>query len=487
MKVLVCVKRVPMTGGRIVLTDDAQQIETRHLGFTISPHEECGVEEAVRLVEQHGGESVVLTLGPADAAEQLRDAMAIGHRPRVAPRDRRRGVGSRGDGRRDPGRDPRRRGGLGGLRPDLLRQRVGRLGRVSGRPPRSPTRSAAPVRPASRVCVVEGTTVRCEQELAGGRDVYELPLPAVVTVLEGLNFPRYPSVPGRMRAGRKPLDASSPTRPPSRLERTRLVVPEGESKQAEILGHGADGGAGRRGAPAPDRGRVVNPRRDRARGRRARPTSRCRRSPSPAPRRGRRTRCSSVPAPRGARRRSQPTSPTWPSTTRSRHSRRMPGRRSSARWRSESARQPSSHPAPSTPPTPWHVRRPAWASRWRRIAPRSAPGDPISLTRIRWGGSLLEEARLHAGRALLTVAPHAVAAAEPGEPWGDRGVHARARRGRPRRPRSRPHRAAGGRHLARGRKGRRHGRTRRRLGRRLRARSRSLPRCWKARSAARAR
>ena len=44
------------------------------------------------------------------------------------------------------------------------------------------------------------------------------------------------------------------------------------------------------------------------------------------------------------------------------------------------------------------------------------PGDPISLTRIRWGGSLLEEARLHAGIALLTVAPHAVAGADPGGP-----------------------------------------------------------------------
>ncbi len=43
-------------------------------------------------------------------------------------------------------------------------------------------------------------------------------------------------------------------------------------------------------------------------------------------------------------------------------------------------------------------------------------GDPLLLTRVRWGGSLLEEARLHAGRALLTVAPHAVVAAEPGSP-----------------------------------------------------------------------
>ena len=78
MRILVCVKRVPMTGGRIVLTDDAQAIETKHLGFTISPHEECGVEEAVRLIEAYGGESVVLTLGPPEAEEQLRDALALG-------------------------------------------------------------------------------------------------------------------------------------------------------------------------------------------------------------------------------------------------------------------------------------------------------------------------------------------------------------------------------------------------------------------------
>ncbi len=70
-----------------------------------------------------------------------------------------------------------------------------------------------------------------------------MPLPAVVTVLEGLNLPRYPSVPGRMRAGRKPLDVSSPEPPVSRLERARLVVPAGEAKQAEVLGHGPDAAA----------------------------------------------------------------------------------------------------------------------------------------------------------------------------------------------------------------------------------------------------
>ena len=116
MKILVCVKRVPMTGGKIVLTADEQEISTRHLGFTISPHEECGVEEAVRIVEANGGESVVLTLGPAEAVEQLRDAMALGidrgiHLQTDEEWD------PAGDRRCDRRGDPGRRGGLGAVRP----------------------------------------------------------------------------------------------------------------------------------------------------------------------------------------------------------------------------------------------------------------------------------------------------------------------------------------------------------------------------------
>jgi electron transfer flavoprotein beta subunit len=82
--------------------------------------------------------------------------------------------------------------------------------------------------------------VRAEQEVAGGRDVYEVPLPAVVTVKEGLNLPRYPSVPGRLRAKRKPVEASKPERPEPRLEMVRLVHPPGSGKRVQVLGHGAD-------------------------------------------------------------------------------------------------------------------------------------------------------------------------------------------------------------------------------------------------------
>ena len=112
MNILVCVKRVPLTGGKIVLTDDERAISTRHLGFTVSPHEECGAEEAVRLIEQHGGSSTVLTLGPPEAEEQLRDMMAIGVDRAIHLVTDGERMGSAGDRdrdrRRDPGRSPSR-------------------------------------------------------------------------------------------------------------------------------------------------------------------------------------------------------------------------------------------------------------------------------------------------------------------------------------------------------------------------------------------
>src|SRR4029453_2329175 len=78
VRVLVCVKRVPAPGARIALTADGQDIDTKNLGFTTSPHEECAVEEAIRLVERHGGTTTVLTVGPPEAEEQLRYALSVG-------------------------------------------------------------------------------------------------------------------------------------------------------------------------------------------------------------------------------------------------------------------------------------------------------------------------------------------------------------------------------------------------------------------------
>ena len=87
---------------------------------------------------------------------------------------------------------------------------------------------------------LQGEQVRCERDAGGARDVYVVPLPAVLSVLEGLNLPRYPSVPGRLRAKSKPLEVVELARPEQKLEKLRLIVPPGHGKQAEILGYGSE-------------------------------------------------------------------------------------------------------------------------------------------------------------------------------------------------------------------------------------------------------
>ena len=237
MNILVCVKRVPLTGGKITLTDDEQAISTRHLGFTVSPHEECGAEEAVRLIEQHGGSSTVLTLGPAEAEEQLRDMMAIGiDRAVHLVSD-----GSEWDSqatahaiaeaaRAQP--EPFDLIVFGNESADAGNYQVAiRVAHKLGLPC---------VTGIKGISLTDAGGLKCEQEVPGGRDVYVVPTPAVVTVKEGINLPRYPSVPGRLRAKRKPLDASTPERPAPKLEMVRLVLPPGSGKEVEVLGNGPD-------------------------------------------------------------------------------------------------------------------------------------------------------------------------------------------------------------------------------------------------------
>jgi len=78
VNVLVCIKRVPGTSGQILLSDDGQRVDARHVGWTVSAHEECAVELATQVASATGGTATVLTVGPPDAVEQLRDALAVG-------------------------------------------------------------------------------------------------------------------------------------------------------------------------------------------------------------------------------------------------------------------------------------------------------------------------------------------------------------------------------------------------------------------------
>jgi electron transfer flavoprotein beta subunit len=261
VNILVCVKRVPQTGGRIVLTADAQSIDTKFLGHTISPHEECGVEEAARIIEKEGGSSAVLTLGPAAAEEQLRDAMAIGID---------RAILLETDGTEW---DPVSTAGViaetietqeaangefdlvlfGNEAADTGDYQVGvRVATALGRPI---------INGIKEIWFSDSRReVLARREAPGGGwETYDLPLPAVLGVKEGLNLPRYPSVPGRLRAKKKEVERISVGASPvgalglgagedaAGLDsaipgptRRRLRLPAEERTAAEVIGQGAD-------------------------------------------------------------------------------------------------------------------------------------------------------------------------------------------------------------------------------------------------------
>jgi electron transfer flavoprotein beta subunit len=239
MNVLVCVKRVPETGGRVSLTSDERDIDTRYLGFTVSPHEECAAEEAVRLIEANGGSSTVLTLGPEAASDQLRAAMAIGID---------RAILLETDGQDwDPVAtaaaiaDAIRVEAAAGVSYDLILfgneaadsgdfQVAIRVALALGLPCISGVKSLD----------VRDGMASARRESGGGWEVFEVPLPAVVSVREGINLPRYPSVPGRLRAKKKEIERSVPMARPSGPTKLRLRLPAETEGKVEILGSGAD-------------------------------------------------------------------------------------------------------------------------------------------------------------------------------------------------------------------------------------------------------
>ncbi|MFV0436152.1 MAG: electron transfer flavoprotein subunit beta/FixA family protein [Desulfopila sp.] len=236
MNILVCVKRVADIGARIDLRDDQRAISTKNLGFCISPHEECAVEEAIQLVERHGGQTTVVTMGPAEAVEQLRDCLARGAD---------RGVLIETDGgewdapetaralqaviEAEMAREPLDLLLFGNESADLGACQVGiRVADGLGLPC---------IAGVKRLEVGEGQA-RAFRETDSGMEVYELPLPAVITVRDGMNLPRYPSLRGSMKAKKKPLATVAAEKTGADIHLQRLVHPPELKKEVVMLGEG---------------------------------------------------------------------------------------------------------------------------------------------------------------------------------------------------------------------------------------------------------
>lgn len=239
MDVLVCVKRVPDSSSQILLTEDAQAVDGRHVGFTVSPHEECAVELAARLADATGGTATVLTLGPAEAVEQLRNALALGcgaavhveaDTSRFGPADVAREIAA-------VVREHEGAGSsydlvlLGNDAADSGDFQVGiRLAYALGRP----------VVNGAKVVELADGVATAHVDGPAGAETWSAPLPAVVTVLEGGVEPRYPTIKGRMAARKVQIEQRRPAYEPGGSRRTRLLLPPPEPSTVQVLGKGAE-------------------------------------------------------------------------------------------------------------------------------------------------------------------------------------------------------------------------------------------------------
>jgi electron transfer flavoprotein beta subunit len=237
MRVLVCVKRVPAPGARINLTADGQAVDTAYLAFTTSPHEECAVEEAVQLVERHGGESTVLTLGPVEADEQLRYAASIGiNKAVLLPIDT-----ADWDPQRTAAaiataiRDLEAADGVfdlvlfGNESADSGNFQVG---------VRVAHELARPMVNGIKGIEVEGDSVRARREAEAGVEVYVVPMPAVLGVKEGINLPRYPTLKGRLGSKKVVVAQVAPQGACGGQQLVTLVQAAEQTSRTIVLGNG---------------------------------------------------------------------------------------------------------------------------------------------------------------------------------------------------------------------------------------------------------
>ena len=204
MNIVVCVKQVPDTWAERTLRPEDSRLDRASVDGVINELDEYAIEEGLRLAEAHGGEVTVLTMGPEKASESIRKALSMGADKAVHLVDdalegsdalatslalatvlKRTGfdlviLGSESTDART------------GVLAAMLAERLG----------------CAQLSLASKV-EVDGNAITIHRQADYGYDKVEATLPAVVSVVEKINEPRYPSFKGIMAAKSKPIEVKS--------------------------------------------------------------------------------------------------------------------------------------------------------------------------------------------------------------------------------------------------------------------------------------
>lgn len=206
MNIVVCVKRVPDTAAEKKLDPGTFTLDRENVEAIVNPVDEYGIEEALRLKEQHGGEVTVLTMGPAGAEKDaVRKALAMGADKGVMVTD-------------DVLRGSDAMSTAYTLSLALAQQDFDLA--IMGSEATDSRNSLVPQAVAQYLALpgltfvkkiehVGDGVIRVEREVEGGYDVIEAPLPAIVSVVKGINEPRYATLKGIMGAKSKSVEVLS--------------------------------------------------------------------------------------------------------------------------------------------------------------------------------------------------------------------------------------------------------------------------------------
>lgn len=200
MNIFVLMKRTFDTEEKIVIQNG--KVSEEGAEFIINPYDEYAIEEAIQVRDQHGGEVTVVTVGNEDAEKELRTALAMGAdkavliniEDDVENRDQYTTAKVLAEYLKDKEADLILAGNV------AIDGGSGQVG------PRVAELLGIPYVTTITKLEINGTNVKVVRDVEGDEEVIETSLPLLVTAQQGLNEPRYPSLPGIMKAKKKPLE-----------------------------------------------------------------------------------------------------------------------------------------------------------------------------------------------------------------------------------------------------------------------------------------
>jgi electron transfer flavoprotein beta subunit len=204
MEIVVLVKQVPDTESLIQIAGDGKTIKTDDIKWVMNPYDEFAVEEALRIRDAQGGTVTILTAGPQKATETIRTALAMGADKGVHIND------AAAEGSDGLATAKLLSAALQGMPYDLI---IGGMRAVDEDKYQVASAVAEylgipQITQVIKEEVSEGK-ITCESVIEGGTLVTEASLPVLFTAQRGLNEPRYASLPGIMKAKKKPIEVKS--------------------------------------------------------------------------------------------------------------------------------------------------------------------------------------------------------------------------------------------------------------------------------------